>query len=309
VVTSKKLGVPPLPKNKYRGYQLIDAALRCGFRVLPIWPWTERAALWWGYRFRPAPSVAKLRSGPSIYISHTDYLQLLIYYFGTYEPYCLPYLRGCAKRGGTIIDVGANIGFYTLESALAVGPTGHVISIEAAPPHVEAIRKNILLNGMTNISLIEVAVADSVGEAMLSLPQGDNLGMFTLGAVTGDQSYRVTLRPMDDLLAEHASDSISLIKMDIEGAEYRALLGAAKTLAKHKPSLLIELNEGALRRCGSSTQAVKDLLTETGYRGWIIRRNGISPISGDKETHDCDECLFIHRQNEVLMHRLCLPQV
>lgn len=294
-------------KNEYPIYQVVDAALRHGLRVLPMWAWTERAALWWGYRFRPAPCVAKLRSGASIHVSPTDYLQLLIYYLGTFEPHCLPYLRGCANKGGTIVDVGANIGFYTLESSLAVGPTGRVISIEAAPPHVEALRKNIQLNGMRNVSLVEVAVGDSVGEATLALPRGGNLGMFTLGPVNSDEPYSVALRPMDDLLAEQGIHSIDLIKMDIEGSEYRALRGAAKTLARYKPALLIELNEVALHRRGSSAREIKDLLSEAGYRGWVIGRREIRPIPDGQATHGCDECLFIHRENESLMRRLRLP--
>ena len=295
-------------KNQNSLYRAIDAALRHGLRVLPAWTWTERVALWWGYRFRPAPRVVKLRSGAMIYVNPTDYLQLLIYYTGAFEPHCLPYLRGCVNQGGTIVDVGANIGFYTLESSLAVGPTGRVISIEAAPPHAGALQKNIELNGMRNTSLIEVAVGDSVGEAKLALPRGDNLGMYTLGAVNSDEVYSVALRRMDDLLEKQYVDSIDLIKMDIEGSEYRALRGATKTLVTHKPALLIELNEVALRQCGSSAQAVKDLLREVGYRGWLINRDGEArPIPEDQATHDCDECLFIHREKVSLMHRLRLP--
>ena len=176
--------------------------LRYGLRLLPAWTWTERVALWWAYRFRPAPCVAKLRSGALIQVDPTDYLQLMIYYLGTFEPHCLPYLQGCAGKGGTIVDVGANIGVYTLESSLAVGPTGRVISIEAAPSHVQAIRKNIQLNAMSNVLLIETAVGDSVGQATLTRPRGSNLGMFTLGPVSGDETHTVAVRPIDDLLEE-----------------------------------------------------------------------------------------------------------
>lgn len=56
----------------------------------------------------------------------------MIYYFGTFEPHCLSYLQRCVDKGGTIVDVGANIGVYTLESSLIVGQTGRVIAIEAA---------------------------------------------------------------------------------------------------------------------------------------------------------------------------------
>lgn len=298
----------PSLKHRYLIYRAVNAALCHGLRALPTWTWTERAALWWGYRYKPAPRAVKLRSGASIFVNPRDYLQLLIYYIGAFEPHCLPYLKGCVTRGGTIIDVGANIGFYTLESALAVGPSGRVISIEAAPPHVETLRQNIKLNGLKNISLIEVAVGEAKGSAMLALPRGDNLGMFTLGSVNSEETYLVDLRPIDDVLAEQRVQSVDLIKMDIEGSEYRALCGAKKTLLLHKPALLIELNEVALNQCGSSTQAVKELLREAGYRGWLINRGGHArPIPEVQATHDCDECLFIHREKVSLVRKLGLP--
>src|SRR5262249_7527682 len=139
------------PKHSYLSYRIIDTALRFFFRVLPVRAWTERIALWWGYRFRPAPSVVKLRSGALMRVESTDHLQLFVYYFGTFEPHCLRYLKSCAGEGATILDVGANIGVYTLEGSLAVGPSGRVIAIEAAPSHAEALRKNIQRNGMTNV--------------------------------------------------------------------------------------------------------------------------------------------------------------
>src|SRR5438128_6792492 len=108
-------------KNQYLIYRVIDWLLRHVLRVLPVSLWTEKCALWWGYMFQPAPGVATLRSGAKIRIDHADHLQLLIYYLGTFEPHCLPFLRECAGRSGTVVDVGANIGFYTLESAVAVG--------------------------------------------------------------------------------------------------------------------------------------------------------------------------------------------
>ncbi len=295
------------PKNSYLIYQVIDAALRHGLRLLPAWAWTERVSLWWGYNYKPAPRVVRLRSKPLIYVNPTDYLQLLIYYLGTFEPHCLPYLRKCANEGGTVVDVGANIGFYTLESSLLVGASGRVISIEAAPPHLKALQENIQRNGLRNVAIIKNAVGDRVGEATLALPQGDNLGMFTLGPVASEEMYRVEVQRIDDVLEQQGVQCVDLIKMDIEGSEFRALIGAATTLARFKPALLLELNEPALQRCGSSTRAVKELLSKAGYFGWIIGRTVVRPIPESQETHVCDECLFIHRERQSLIDKLRLP--
>jgi FkbM family methyltransferase len=293
--------------NTYPLYRAVDWFLRHILRILPVSLWTEKCALWWGYRFQPAPGVAHLRSGARIHITHADHLQLLIYYLGTFEPYCLPFLRACAGKGGTVIDVGANIGFYTLESAVAVGSLGRVISIEAAPSHLHSLRQNLELNNMKNVSIVGSAVGDASGHAMLTLPRGNNLGMFTLGEVEGEEAYRVIISTIDDLLEKQNVQSVDLIKMDIEGSEFKALHGAAKTFQRFRPSLLIELNELALRRCGSSSQAVKGLLTEMGYRGWRIGRDAVDIMADDLVSDDCDECLYIHISNRSLMQKLDLP--
>ena len=231
-------------KNTHLAYRGVDWLLRHGLRLLPASLWAEKCALWWGYRFRPAPRVVTLRSGARIQVTHVDHLQLLIYYLGTFEPYCLPFLKGCAKKGGTVLDVGANIGFYTLESAVSVGSLGRVISIEAAPSHLQSLRQNIDLNEMKNVSVLGTAVGEADGYANLSLAAGENLGMFTLGEIEGVDSHSVTVTTIDSLLEKQKIESLDFVKMDIEGSEYKALLGAARTFGKFRPSLLIELNEG-----------------------------------------------------------------
>jgi FkbM family methyltransferase len=291
-------------KHKPLGYRAVDALLRHGMRVLPAGPLSERVALWWGYRFRPGPSVAKLRSGLQIHVNSVDHLQLLIYYLGVFEARSVSILRQIIKPGVTVVDVGANIGLFTLESALATGPNGRVISIEASPAHVRMLRENLRLNAIENATPVEVAVGDSSGEALLTRPDGGNFGMFTLGAVRGDDAHRVSVRRLDQVLEEQGVSRVAVIKMDIEGSEYRALRGAERILERDRPAILIELNETALRWCDASCSAVKNLLHDAGYRGWVIGRTKLQPLV--EGNHDCDECLFIPCENNSMMRELGL---
>jgi FkbM family methyltransferase len=295
------------PKNEYFVYQVLDYLLRRILHMIPPSSWSEQCALRWGFRFQPVPSVSRLRSGALMQTTSADYLQLLLYYLGTFEPYCLPYLKGCVPEGGVVLDVGANIGFYTVESALAVGTRGRVISIEAAADHLIALRKNIELNGMRNISVINSAVGDSVGHATLTLPNGDNLGMFTLAKVDGEQKYSVSVDTIDNLLAKEQIRSLDLVKMDIEGSEHKALLGATETFSRFRPALIVELNESALIRCGSSAAQVTRLLSSMNYHGWRIGRGRPERITDLRANYGCDECLFIHESNPSLIQKLRLP--
>lgn len=300
--TSSKLG---RPKNQILIYQAIDNFLRFCLRKLPPTKGVEAIALWWGYRFQPAPRLSRLRSGPLIRTSDADHLQLLIYYLGTFEPYCLPFLRGCVSRGGTIVDVGANIGVYTLEAASVVGTAGRVVAIEPAPFHARSLRQNIELNALENVSVVETAVGRESGEATLSRSNDDNLGMFSLGGAGGVEAHTVPVKTIDELLEERGIHSVDLIKMDIEGSEYDALIGAEKSLRTARPAVLIELNEVALRRCGSSSHAVIQLLHNLNYRGWKIDRDSVEPLIGH-EVVGCLECIFLHRDSEALIEKLRL---
>jgi FkbM family methyltransferase len=287
-------------------YRIIDYALRTGLRALPSWGWPEKVALWWGFKFKPAPCVVRLRSGALIFVDPADYLQLLVYYLGTFEPHYKLYLRACAGDGATIIDVGANIGVHTVESAGLVGPAGCVLSIEPAPSNVQALKRNVALNQLTNVTVIEVAVGDSVHTATLSLARGGNQGMFTLAPMESEISYDVEVRRIDDLLEERSITSVDLIKMDIEGSEFRALRGALVTLQRWRPTLMIELNEKALRNCGSSVSEIKEFLGNLDYCGWVFGRSALWPIASSHAINECSECLFIHRDRAPLIQRLGL---
>jgi FkbM family methyltransferase len=273
-------------KHRNPVYRLVDTALKTILRLLPVAPLTEKVALWWGYRFRPPPSIVRLRSGALMQTTHVDHLQLLLYYLGSFEPHCIEAMREHVKPGDTILDVGANIGLFTIEGAKAIGPSGSLIAIEAAPSHANSVRESARLNRMANVEVVSVAVGDSNGEATLTLPRDTNFGMFTLGKVDGDESFRVPVRCIDEIVAGR---KIDFIKMDIEGSEYRALVGAEKTL-KSLPPILIELNETALNACGSSARHVKEFLFARGYRGQIVGQSAAITLD---QMHVCDECLFV----------------
>ena len=275
-----------MSKSDNLAYRAIDAGLRTTLRRVPATPLAESIALYWGYRYQPKPRAVRLRSGVMLQTTHVDHLQLLLYYLGTFEPKALEAMRRHLKSGATLLDVGANIGLFTVEGAQAVGPAGSVISIEAAPHHAKAVVEACRLNQFSNVEVHAMAAGDCDGDATLTLPRHTNFGMFTLGEVDGDESFSVPVRRIDDIVAGRKVD---FIKMDIEGSEYRALSGADRTLSRFKPAILIELNEAALKACGSTSRQVKEFLFARGYKGRTIAN--MSPITLE-QSHVCDECLF-----------------
>lgn len=285
-------------------YRTIDAALRAVLRWLPPSSISQGTALYWGYRFRPAPRVVSLRSGMRFRFESVDFIPLMIYYTGVFEPHVIRLLKMIARPGATVLDVGANIGFHTLEAWRAVGNSGRVISIEASPEHAATIRRNLETNGLPVKDIINVAVGDRNGEVALARPDGGNQGMFGINAGTED-AFFTPIKRIDDLVESASLSSLALIKIDIEGSELAALRGAAETLRRHTPAILIELNDVALARCGASSADIVTFLNEAGYDGWVIAGRGLRTIT-NSEPHECDECLFLPRRESRIRERLKL---
>jgi FkbM family methyltransferase len=258
-------------------YQAVDFILRNVLRRVPTTARAEQLALWWGARFQAAPRIIRLRDGSRMRAEPSDYLSALLYYLGTFEPHCLRLLARYLRPGGTMLDVGANIGVFTLTAARLVGPQGRVISVEAVPPNATTLRENIALNGFNWVTVIEAAAWSSDGVVSLGLPAGNGQpGCYSVG---GDATFQARTRRLDDIVEEQGSGRVDLIKIDIEGSECEALRGASRLLADHKPIIIIEVNECTLSLCGASSGELIGILTAAGYRGEAISANIKAPLA------------------------------
>lgn len=144
------------------------------------------------------------------------------------------------KSGHTVLDIGANIGFYTLIAASAVGPDGKVIAFEPSKQNVEMIEKSIAENSMTNVRVANVAISDEsgLGELYLSPYYQSEHSLFEYHYSSGihsndEEKTTVKLVTIDEFLEQnYKSFDVDFIKMDIEGAESKALCGMKKPSKK-----------------------------------------------------------------------------
>src|SRR5215475_1286004 len=121
------------------------------------------------------------------------------------------------QPGFVVYDLGANVGFYTLLSSVAVGPRGHVYSFEPLPENVRYLKRHLELNKVSNCTVYEQAVSDGCGPARFS-------GSGAVGHLD-DSGIVVQTVTLDALVSSGSIRAPSVIKCDIEGAEYGALLG------------------------------------------------------------------------------------
>ena len=148
------------------------------------------------------------------------------------------------KPGDVFIDVGANIGLYTLKAARLVGPEGKVAALEPGHDAYQQLKANLALNDYDWVRPLKIAASDEEGVAVLHhVPLGDDPQAFSLvahpQAVEGE-TVRTTR--LDTLVEQLAFDRIDLIKIDVEGAEPMVLDGATRVLSAQRPAILFECN-------------------------------------------------------------------
>jgi FkbM family methyltransferase len=152
---------------------------------------------------------------------------------GTYEREQTRLFEQLLRPGGVVLDVGANVGYYTLLASVLVGDGGAVHAFEPEPRNAEFLRHHLRVNGARNVTVQQAAVSDREGTARFEFGSGSGTGH--LGE-SGALEVR-TLR-LDDYCAEHGIVPTA-IKIDVEGAEMSVLVGASRTLALHKPVIFL----------------------------------------------------------------------
>jgi FkbM family methyltransferase len=189
-------------------------------------------------------------------------------------------LRAAVRPGTTVIDIGANIGFYTCLFAASVGETGRVIAFEPTPSTLVLLRDNVTRNGLANVQIEEVALSDREGTATFHVfPAGgdayNSLVASSAYGTTAAQEVTVRTRRLDDYLDRIDPGSVSAVKMDVEGAESLVIDGGRAFLGRlDRAVLMVELNESAARQCQSSVTSVVTLLRELGFSGFALDPQG-----------------------------------
>lgn len=261
---------------------LAQRAARLYFTRFPV----ERGKwrLWRQVRGRlgapPPPGVWTTPSGLRLHLDTRDFIDEFILYWGQWEPNETALVRALLRPGDGFLDVGANIGWFTLTAAQVVGPEGRVIAVEATPPTFDRLRGNIALNSLSNITLHGCAVSDVPGEVWIGQLHGANRGMNSMRAAkaeAGGEGWSVPAVTLDGLLAD--AGPIHLVKMDIEGAEALALRGFRQRLsAPDAPDVLVELTPAYLGELGTGPEEILSLFAETGHTALRLRGRKVSPL-------------------------------
>ena len=187
---------------------------------------------------------------------------------GVKEDATTEYVKSLIRPGMTFVDVGANIGYFTL---LAASLGARVVAYEPTLAVFERLRENVALNSFDNITVVNAAVAEKRGTLTLYAstddPEANNL--------FGDDDHPVEVATicLDDDLAERGVEKVDLLKVDVEGAEPLVLAGAIRLLrSAAAPAIVMELNPVALRFANSEPADLLNSLQSNGYRCTELER-------------------------------------
>lgn len=192
---------------------------------------------------------------------------------------------------GVFIDIGANIGTFTLVAARAAF-RGQVHAFEPSGHHFERLTRNVQLNGFGNVTLNRKGLYDQPGTATLFLPsragEMNNSGAASLYIFPAEEEVQVSeavaLVRLDDYASDQNIERVDIIKIDIEGAEMKALQGARETIARRRPLVFMELDRDNLERAGCPPDEVLDFWKSLNYEVSIIRVTGDTvPVEGAEE--------------------------
>ncbi|MFA6432646.1 MAG: FkbM family methyltransferase [Candidatus Paceibacterota bacterium] len=200
---------------------------------------------------------------------------------GAHDPYEIECFRNALKTDMNVVDIGANIGYYTVVAAGRVGSQGKVFAYEPESHNFSLLEKNIEANKFTWTTPIKAGLSDKPGKRILFVAE-EHTGIHSFADNRGAGSgVEVETDTLDHSLESYGSPKIDLIKMDIEGAEILALQGMKQTFARNPGLILfIELYPQAIERFGHRAIELLDILKESGFTLSIIDedKKAITPL-------------------------------
>jgi FkbM family methyltransferase len=234
-------------------YPRVAAALLDGLKRLPGTRLRSKA-----YRQVTIPLVQRMTAtlelrvagGVRMLADTSDLMGRALATGGIWEPYVVAELQRTLRPGDVCVDVGANLGYYTVLASKLVGPAGHVYALEPEAGTYDSLRGNLELNGARNVTALPIAAGAEEGMAPLFGRACDNTGIASLReSVTRWSGFdprsatSVPVRPLSSVLLRSDLDRISVVKIDVEGYEVEVLRGLEPLLEQGlRPVLIVEVH-------------------------------------------------------------------
>lgn len=212
--------------------------------------------------------------------------------FKIHEPLTTELIKNIVKEGMNCIDLGSNLGYYTLLESKLVGDSGKVFAFEPSPVTYEHFKKNLEINKITNVNHFNIALGDTNGKIKFLISKMSNWCRVVDDSIkTLDNIIDVPMFTLDKFVTEHKLKKIDFIRMDIEGYESKAYSGMTEIIKKFKPDFYMEIHPvfmgvektieflKKLKKDGYEIKSFSHRITDT---PWIYEKNDILETTIDE---------------------------
>lgn len=259
------------------------------------------------YLPRLAPTVplitrTSLSNGITMDLDISEFVQSHLYLFGSYELPTVRFIRSHVRPGMTLIDVGAQIGYITLEMSRAGGSGVSLYSFEPEPRNIAKLNANLRLNDINNVTIVDRAVSDHDGLIRLFMSSDNNAGTHSTiasGPFVSNDFIEIPCVRLDTFVREQAVQSVDMIKIDVEGGELEVLKGAEETLRRFKPVLIVEMSSSIQQSRGFSVPKFKEMLRDWGYSAYSINTDGSLSLTNNTQDHEMENLVFLPVRQHV----------
>jgi len=230
------------------------------------WQFRGKGRLWNSVTPITGKRMAKV-FGADLELDLTNHVDCTIF-MGCYEPLNTRLFKRILRPGGTVVDVGANIGYFSLLAAKLVGNAGKVIAVEAHPRNFEVLSAAVQRNGLKQVVPVNIGLSDENGSAQIIMADQNDFANRTASMVpqAGLSGPTVPVRRLDNCISGWNIDVIDLLKIDVDGFETKIVRGAAELLSSgHVRNVIIELDDHWLSASGSSAEELTALFQAAGF--------------------------------------------
>ncbi|GAA2317538.1 FkbM family methyltransferase [Streptomyces kunmingensis] len=225
-------------------------------------------------RDTPRQRVAESRHGDRFALDTRDLIQRYLYLFGVWEPHMTRWLESRLRPGDVLVDVGANIGAFSVLGSRLVGGTGRVVAIEASPAFHRRVLQHAELNHCDNIRAVNTAVSDERKTLSFVLASSNNMGANSIVPYDGpaESAFEIEALPLTEVLEPDEVARARVIKIDVEGAEGSVVRGLAPLLDDLRPDaeIAVEITPERMEQLGDSADELLETMRKHGFHRYRL---------------------------------------
>jgi len=223
------------------------------------------------FRTLDAPRLMTWVDGLEVLVVPGEQVSQAVYVSGLYEPCSATVLRRILREGDTFVDVGANIGLFSMLASKWIGPRGLVLAFEPSRRECERLRYHVNHNSLANVGVFQAAAGNHDGTAVLHVADARHAGLNTIeeqfvhAEVEEVYTEIVPVMRIDEFVIRHGVPQIHAMKIDVEGGEPAVVAGARRTITRDRPALLLEVTGDALAPRHAGRMSIETFLGSLGY--------------------------------------------